>query len=1031
MSVSANISDKISARLGASWLAIAAMGIAPPAWATDPEAASPAEGVAASQDGGQSSEQDVIITARRRALEAADARKRASESIISSVVADEAGKLPDNSITEVLQRVSGVSIVRFAALGDPDHFSVEGSGVQVRGLSGVASRLNGREIFSANGGRGLIWGDVTPELMSAVDIYKSATADLIEGGTGGQIDLRTKLPFDFSPGWHAAGSLEVSMGDLVEQTDYAGSFLLSNRWSTGIGDIGLLVDLAHSRLTSRSNFFRTEPYFRRRLPGDTEDVFIPGGYDYGDEQFKRDRTGIYVAGQWAPSDDFTLTGIFFQSRYKNHNQSHFAMQALQNLSVDRAGSTFDENGALLSTNSMFLRRVTDFQPSGAAITGGGGTEGTRSKSLTRDISAEFSWQPGQGPFKLSGAYQNVLSTSQADRLAIFREVPFPSSFGFDLTGEFPKVTLPAMAPGQFSNPANYIWAAAMPHNERNRGTMNAANLDAEYLFEDSFFKAVKVGGRWSDRRERDLNNGYTWTALGRGWTGVPTPYSPQLTFANAAPGDTEFYAFDNFFHGQIAVPANTLWPSIALVEGVNPDDLHQAPPANFCGPADWGNPTYFNCASAGPLSSSTYGNPRARTAAFLPQDLGTWRTQTFAGYAQVRFGRDYEEGKLGFSGNVGGRIVRVKNESQGFIIQNALTYIRNGQTVTLDRRVDPRGGSATFTRFLPAVNLQLQPSEDVKLRAAYNITMDLPTFNATRGGGEIGVGTVANPVQGQPAIFSNFTASTGNPFLKPAMSNNVDISLEWYAKPGTLFYVNGFYKHIKDLPIYSLGEREVTIRYQDGTTETALAAASDVVTATEAATVKGIEVGGRTFFDMLPGFLAGFGIEANYTFINSKNPGDLYRDIFGTIRNDAPLQGLSKHNYNVTLLYERSNLSARVAYSWRSKYLQTTNANGTNQAYSYYPAPGVPAEDFDCAQPNNGFCSRIQTALPTYGDAYGQVDVGVTYKVTDQLSFTVKGTNVLNATQRTLMGGYKNDAIYTRSWFQSDRRVSLGANLSF
>lgn len=966
-----------------SLLCLALMGAGAPAIANAQVASDTPETADSASD-----DAAIIVTGRRAALQAADVRKRKSDSIINSVVADEAGKLPDNSITEVLQRVSGVSIVRFAALGDPDHYSVEGSGIQVRGLSGVASRLNGRDIFSANGGRGLIWGDVTPELMSAVDVYKSATADLIEGGTGGQVDLRTKLPFDFAPGWHLAGSMEVSYGDLTGKSDYSGSFLVSNSWETGIGKIGILVDLAHSRLTSRSNFFRAEPYFRRRLLGETEDVFIPGGYDYGDEEFKRDRTGIYTALQWEPSDDLTLTGIFFQSRYKNHNQSHFAMQALQDLAVSRNGSTFDENGALLSTDAMFLRDPNTFLPTGSTINGGGGTEGTRSKSLTRDISGEFSWQPGQGPFKLSGAYQHVLSTSQSDRLAIFRDVPFPSSFGLDLTGKFPEVTLPALAPGQFTDPANYNWSAAMPHNERNRGTMDSVNLDAEYVFEDSFFRAIKVGGRWSERKERDLNNGYTWTALGRGWNG-----DPQLTFADARPGDTEFYAFDNFFHGAIPVPANTLWPSIALVEGVSADDLHRPAPLG-------------------------YGGARSRTTAFLPEDTGLWRTETFAGYAQVRFGRDYEAGKLGFSGNVGGRVVRVTNESQGFIVQEAFNFIRNGQTVNLARRVDPRGGSATFTRFLPAVNLQLQPSEDIKLRAAYNITMDLPSFNATRGGGTIGAATTPNPVDGQPGIFTNFTASTGNPFLKPAISNNIDVSLEWYAKPGTLFYVNGFYKHIKDLPIFSLTQRDVTIYYQDGTTETAQAAASDVITAPEAATVKGVEVGGRTFLDMLPGDLAGFGIEANYTFIDSKNPGDLYRDIFGTIRNDAPLQGLSKHNFNVTLLYERSKLSARVAYSWRSKYLQSTNSNGTTPTYTYVSAPGATGQS-------------TQIALPVYGDAYGQMDVGLTYKVTDNLSFTVQGTNVLNATQRTLMGGYKKDAIYTRSWFQSDRRVSLGANLAF
>jgi TonB-dependent receptor len=151
---------------------------------------------------------------------------------VDSVVADDAGKLPDNSITEVLQRVPGVTIVRFAAINDPDHYSVEGSGIQIRGLSGVASRLNGREIFSANGGRSLLWGDVTPELMQAVDVYKSSSADQIEGGTGGSVDLRTKLPFDFKKGLHFAGSGDLSFGDLARKTDYSVSGMVSGKWKT-------------------------------------------------------------------------------------------------------------------------------------------------------------------------------------------------------------------------------------------------------------------------------------------------------------------------------------------------------------------------------------------------------------------------------------------------------------------------------------------------------------------------------------------------------------------------------------------------------------------------------------------------------------------------------------------------------------------------------------------------------------------------------------------------------------------------------
>ncbi len=52
-------------------------------------------------------------------------------------------------MTEALQRVPGVSINRFAGTNDPDHFSVEGSGVVIRGLNFVRSEFNGRDAFSA------------------------------------------------------------------------------------------------------------------------------------------------------------------------------------------------------------------------------------------------------------------------------------------------------------------------------------------------------------------------------------------------------------------------------------------------------------------------------------------------------------------------------------------------------------------------------------------------------------------------------------------------------------------------------------------------------------------------------------------------------------------------------------------------------------------------------------------------------------------------------------------------------------------
>jgi iron complex outermembrane receptor protein len=1014
----------LSFLVGVSTIALLATGVSAPAWAQavtgsgpeqvpnpTQEAAPGADSTATAKD--VISAGEVVVTGRRAALQNADDRKRRSETIIDSVVADDAGKLPDNSITEVLQRVAGVSIVRFAALGNPDAFSVEGSGIQVRGLSGVASRLNGREIFSANNGRAILWGDVTPELMSAVDVYKASTADLIEGGTGGQIDLRTKLPFDFKGGLHVAGSGELSEGDLAKKKDPSVSAMITDRFHTPLGDIGILADLAYSRLSSLSDFFRSEPYFKTHI--NNRDYFIPGGYTYGDQYYQRKRTGIYGAVQWAPAESLTFTATFFQTRYKEDSTANGAFVTSQNLAVDPAQSTFDSNNGLLSSTNVFVRDPATFLPSGS-ITTGTDAGGYQSSATTRDYSLSFQWKPSDKPISISGALQRVDSTARTDNIDIFGQVTFPGTYGITFKGKsIPEVTVPGGTQAVFDDPASYQWVASMPHSSDNKGRLTSGNLDAEYSFDDSFFRSVKIGGRYAKRTERDFDNGYNWTALGRGWNG-----DPQLSYANAAAGDVAFQDFKNFFHGDVELPARLMYASQALVQKSihSRIPLVNSPPAGFCSDAQ-----LFDCSASGPLPVTGYGGLSGiRAPGFiLPGDQVDNSTETEAGYALVRFG---SAGGGGIAGNVGVRVVHLRNEGSGYISQNASEFILNGQDVTIGQQFIARGGTATFTRVLPSVNLDFAPSPKTKIRFGYNITMDNASYTALRASGSIGVATSTNPVAGGPGIFTNFTADTGNPLLKPTMSNNLDLSFEYYGRAGTTLHVAPFYKHLTNLPIYSATQRAVTVVFTDGTSLDTVANATDYINSSKAATIKGVEVGGRLFFDKLPGLLSGFGVEANYTYISSKNPGDVYRDISGIQHADAPVVGLSRHNYNATLLYERKRVSARIAYSWRSKYLQTTNSNGTNPSYPFYSGPGVVSNA-------NGTATSTQIALPIYGDAYGTLDAGVRFKFNDHLSVGVQATNLTNATARTLMGGYPGGTLYVRSWFQSDRRISGQISLAF
>ncbi|MET4665779.1 TonB-dependent receptor [Sphingomonas sp. PvP056] len=1022
----------LAMRAGVSMAALLAAGTSASAWAqaeTQAIAPNTTQAAAPAQEVGEPAPAettgDIVVTGRRAALQAADQRKRRSETIVDSIVADDAGKLPDNSITEVLQRVSGVSIVRFAALGDPDHYSVQGSGVQVRGLTGVASRLNGREIFSANNGRAILWSDVTPELMSAVDVYKASTADLIEGGTGGQIDLRTKMPFDFNGKFHVAGTGELAVGDMANKVDPSGSILVTDSFETPIGRIGLLGDVAFSQFSSLSQFIRTSPYFKTRL-SDGNDRYVPSGFAYGDEAFQYKRYGIYGAAQWQPAESLTFTGSFFQSRYKSQSSDYGTQLDSQTLAVDPASSTFDSNGLLTSTNALFNRNVSadgNFQPTGQAVNSSGNKGFVQSNTVTRDYSLSFAWAPKDGPLSIKGSLQRVDSSQVYDRIDIFRDIGFGQSYGIDLRGDLPQISVGPEAQAGFADPSKYFWTASMPHNERNKGRLDAAQLDAEYKFDDSFFRSVKVGGRYAKRTERDLSNGYNWTALGRGWNG-----DPQLTYANAAAGDVATHAFKDFFRGNAASPGNLMFASENLASrfNVNRTGLVTAPPAGFCTGRE------FDCSASGPLPSTGYGGQfnadgtlAIRQPGFvLPGDQVDNKTQNIAGYALVRFGP--QDGARGISGNVGVRVVHIENEGSGFIQQNGGTvFIQNGVQRTLANTFLARGGKADFTRVLPSVNLEYSPTDKIKVRGGYNITMDLPTFNALRASGSIGVATTPSQTPGGIGTFNNFTADTGNPLLKPTLSNNFDISLEYYGRVGTSFHIAPFYKRLTNLPIYALTNRQVTVQFTDGSTENVTASATDYTNSTKAANVKGVEVGGRFFLDMLPGALAGFGFEGNYTFIKSSNPGDVYRDITGAIRNDAPLVGLSKHNLNATLLYERNPVSLRVAYSWRSQYLLSTNSNGTNGTYSYYTAPGVVNNQ------DGGNDTTTQIALPIYGGNYGSIDAGVRFKVNDQLSFGVQATNLTASTQRTLMGGYPGGKLVGRSWFQADRRLSTGINLAF
>ena len=267
---------------------------------------------------------EIVVTGIRKSLESAQAIKQNSEQIVDSVSAQDIGALPDRSVSEALQRIPGVTLQRTDNNHDPARLSSEGGAVFIRGLSWVRSELNGRDIFSANNGRSLSFEDVSADLLSGIDVYKSPSAELIEGGVGGTVNLRTRMPFDTRKRI-VAFSADYNYADLLKQGFFSGNALFSDQWDTGIGRIGALVSGSLGNVGNRTDSIQTGRFVSGVLPvafGNEPAgaiVDIPNSMGWRRVDWQQRRTVLSGAFQWEPSDKWLVTLQAFQSKDNPHD----------------------------------------------------------------------------------------------------------------------------------------------------------------------------------------------------------------------------------------------------------------------------------------------------------------------------------------------------------------------------------------------------------------------------------------------------------------------------------------------------------------------------------------------------------------------------------------------------------------------------------------------------------------------------------------------------------------------------------------
>lgn len=978
----------------------------------------------------------VVITGQRAALQSAQKIKQNSDEVVDSIAADDIGKLPDRSVTEVLQRVAGVTIDRTMSKSDPEHFSVEGSGVSIRGLSYVRSELNGRDSFSANGGRSLNFGDVPPELLAGVDIYKNPSAEQTEGGIGGLVNLRTAMPFDFK-GFKGAISGGATYSELrKDKAAPSGSLLVSNRWDTPLGEVGALLDLASSKNRTRNDAMYVSPYYPHVddiEPGKT--LWVPKGAEWRSQAYDRTRKGDYAAFQWRPIRDLTASLTYFRSRY---NEGWSEQALLTQESAPYAMQV--QNGVWSDTGAMLAGTWSN--PANGGVNYNTDRRVSDRNSSTQDIALNVQWRVSPS-WTVTTDFQRMKARTNGFDSDVATGIRVPSQT-VDFRGDKPALSFSPADLAYFANPANYYWAYTMEHLDNSVADSKAWKTDVKYDFDHPVLRDIRFGVRLQNRDtlNQNTNPSYNWQGVTQPWMlgwrigSLATLNDPRFA------GGATLSQFPNFFGGGVTIPG--VW---------FPDDaVARAYPDSY---AKLHSYSLALCQEQAAAQGSGTCEPW-KPAGFAndPASINQQSEKSRAFYTQARF--SFDDWGVPIDGNLGVRYVNTKSSAFGYTtFQPNVPSIPAGADViggnliptiaAFSRRQDYEN---EYHNWLPSLNLRYKAREDLQFRFAVARSMSRPDFSqmaaytslsqavrsTTSGGGTTGLPTTVT-ING---IDLTGTAQ-GNPNLRPATATSVDLTAEWYfAKAGSLTFAL-FNKDIKNIVVNQMFNYEV--KDANG------AARQFLVTGpTNGAYghARGFELAYQHFFDFVPDWLRGIGTQASMTFVDSKrklnnpvqsewctggegadnlnlaiNGCDVNMQSFG----DLPLQGLSRRTINVALMYEKGPVQARLAYNWRSRYLLGVNTYGTR---------GTDARDLNPASPNYGTFNGDNNqayGLPLWMDDYGQLDGSFFYNVTPKLRVGVEVVNLTDTTVKQLM--QQHVGMLGRAWFKTGRSFGVRASYDF
>lgn len=932
----------------------------------------------------------VQVTGIRGSLTSSANLKRDATGVVDGIVSEDIGKFPDTNLAESLQRISGVSI---------DRSNGEGSRVTVRGVGPDYNLvlLNGRQMPTATGGRAFEFSDLASESVSAVDVYKTSRASSPAGGIGATINVKTARPLD-NPGLHASagvkGVIDTSDDDLPGK--YKGGRVtpeISGIFSTTWGDDRFGVSLSASRQERESGSASAfvapsngwQPYIDTpqasgvgspgnlpaagspgvtQRPGPNDVYSMPQSLGYAINSVHRQRTNGQLAFQFAPNEDLTATLDYTYAENKIQTRRN-DMSVWLNMTPDESSWTPGSGASPLYYHESY--GTPSDVANGASRTGvvhenkslGFNVEWQASDalSLTLDYHDSSAESRPDSPYGTS----NVMSTA-----GFFR-----AGQGIDFSGDFPILTLDLPAGMNAIDPAQMQASGSIFHNDYQKAKIKQFQASAQFQFEN--YSKLNFGVSSTDYRNRSASTNVqldTWSGnVPDGPAAYPDSAFPLahmsdfFDFGGAnSPNFTDaFFLFDFETMRQLAVDARA-----AAGLGI---------PEDYLASSDYSGATV-----PGSAASRTVSDSRVREksrSAYLEWS----NTFDLAMPLNVAVGMRYEDTE------VTGTALEPAPVAVNWMAANEFNLVYEGSQL--------RTREGDYRYWLPNLDLSLELNEEMKLRFSAGKTLGRPNWSDL------------NPalILGSPARYDGGGGSTGDPGLKPLLAKNLDLSYEWYYDEGSYFSIGYFYKKIdnfiatqtirqtprSDLTTPAGGTywneaidadgcaatdrpciRDYIFANHDGDPGVDAATGSIVGQPGDPSLSFNISQPVNNRSDKLDGWefsiqhmfgRSGLGVAANYTKVDS---GLTYDN--GRLGTQFALTGLSD-TANLVGFYEKGKWQIRAAYNWRDEFLTALgDGKGSN---------------------------------PIYVEAYGQLDINISYQFTDNLSVSLEGINVTDETMRT------------------------------